>query len=89
MSTTLTTTIHPATPGGFSDTSALAQLTSAERAVAGAVATGAPNKAIGHVLLMSSRTVEAHLTRVYRKLGVANRTELAMFVSRHTPVRTT
>ena len=32
---------------------------------------------------MSRNTVKAHLSHVYAKLGVANRTELALLATRH------
>ena len=53
------------------------ELSSAERQVADLAARGATNKEIAAALFMSVKTVEAHLTRVYRKLDVRSRTELA------------
>jgi DNA-binding CsgD family transcriptional regulator len=38
---------------------------------------GLANKEIAAALHMSVHTVEGHLTRIYRKLGVRSRTELA------------
>ena len=38
---------------------------------------GLSNPEVGSRLFMSRGTVKAHLSRVYAKLGVANRTELA------------
>jgi DNA-binding CsgD family transcriptional regulator len=55
-------------------------LTPAESRVADLVSRGAKNKEIAATLYMSSATVEAHLTRVYRKLGIRSRTELARLV---------
>ena len=52
------------------------ELTEAERRVAALAADGRHNKEIAAVLFISVRTVEANLTRVYRKLGVRSRTEL-------------
>jgi predicted ATPase/DNA-binding NarL/FixJ family response regulator len=54
-----------------------ASLTPVETQVAELAATGLSNPAIATRLLMSRSTVKAHLSSVYRKLGVANRTELA------------
>jgi predicted ATPase/DNA-binding CsgD family transcriptional regulator len=52
-------------------------LTPAEAQVAELAATGISNPEIGERLFMSRSTVKTHLSRVYAKLSVANRTELA------------
>jgi DNA-binding CsgD family transcriptional regulator len=52
-------------------------LTQAERQVAGLVAAGRTNREAAAELYMGLRTVEAHLSAVYRKLGVRSRSELA------------
>ncbi|HMG63079.1 MAG TPA: LuxR C-terminal-related transcriptional regulator, partial [Streptosporangiaceae bacterium] len=52
-------------------------LTETERRVAGLVASGRSNQETAAELFMSVKTVEANLTRVYRKLSVRSRTELA------------
>jgi DNA-binding NarL/FixJ family response regulator len=52
-------------------------LTSREREVALLAARGMATKDIAARLVLSARTVDTHLTRVYRKLGVAGRAELA------------
>ncbi len=54
-----------------------ATLTTTERQVAELVAAGKTNREVGEMLFMSPHTVEAHLTRVYRSLGIRGRTELA------------
>ena len=51
-------------------------LTPQELAVALAVSRGSSNKEISTELHASVKTVETHLTRVYRKLGVRSRSEL-------------
>jgi predicted ATPase/DNA-binding NarL/FixJ family response regulator len=56
-------------------------LTRAEAEVAEAAATGASNPEIADRLFMSRSTVKTHLSRVYAKLGIANRTELAAAVT--------
>jgi DNA-binding CsgD family transcriptional regulator len=53
------------------------ELTPAERRIAVLVAQGKRNREIGQALFMSVATVEAHLTRTYRKLGIRSRSELA------------
>jgi DNA-binding CsgD family transcriptional regulator len=54
-----------------------AELTPRELEVAVAVARGASNRQAAAELCISRRTVEDHLGRVYRKLGVADRHDLA------------
>lgn len=53
------------------------ELTASERQVAELVAAGHSNKEVAAALSVTVRTVEAHLTRIYGKLGVRSRTELA------------
>ena len=52
-------------------------LTPTEQRVADLVAEGRSNKEVAADLFVSVRTVEANLTRVYAKLGIRSRTELA------------
>jgi DNA-binding CsgD family transcriptional regulator len=52
-------------------------LTPQEQAVAGLVAQGRSNREVADVLFVSPKTVQFHLTRIYAKLGVRSRTELA------------
>ena len=53
------------------------ELTETERRVAALVSQGFSNKEIAATLSISVHTVSAHLTHVYRKLGVRSRTALA------------
>jgi DNA-binding CsgD family transcriptional regulator len=53
------------------------ELTPAEERVAALVAEGRTNKEVAAALFLTERTVEFHLTHVYRKLGVRSRSELA------------
>ena len=59
------------------EASAAEQLTPQELQVALIVAQGATNREAGAALFLSPKTIETHLGRVYRKLGVRSRTELA------------
>jgi DNA-binding NarL/FixJ family response regulator len=52
-------------------------LTPTEQRIAELVSDGRRNREIAGELLISVATVEAHLTRIYRKVGVRSRTELA------------
>jgi DNA-binding CsgD family transcriptional regulator len=60
------------------------ELTSAERGVAALVAAGRTNREVAAELFTTVGTVEVHLTRVYRKLGLRSRTELARQVGEGT-----
>ena len=44
------------------------------------IARGSSNREISRDLRVSENTVEAHLTRIYRKLALHSRTELAALV---------
>ncbi|MEV0449778.1 LuxR C-terminal-related transcriptional regulator [Streptomyces sp. NPDC050600] len=52
-------------------------LTASQRRVADLAARGLSNEEIASRLYIAQRTVEFHLTHVYRKLGIRGRTELA------------
>jgi DNA-binding CsgD family transcriptional regulator len=64
---------RPATPQDLSES---------ERQVAELVATGLTNREVAEALFVSPRTVSSTLARVYRKLGVASRTEMAVQLDR-------
>jgi DNA-binding CsgD family transcriptional regulator len=51
-------------------------LTPQERQIAALAAEGRTNREIGALLFLSPRTVETHLGRVFRKLGIRNRSAL-------------
>ena len=53
-----------------------AGLTPQEEEIAQAVAAGATNREVADEFYLSTKTVEYHLTRVYRKLGIRSRGEL-------------
>jgi LuxR family transcriptional regulator, maltose regulon positive regulatory protein len=50
-------------------------LSGREREVLGLVAAGRPNRAIGEELFVGLDTVKRHVSHIFAKLGVANRTE--------------
>ena len=57
-------------------------LTAAEQQVAGLVAAGHSNAEVAHALFMSPKTVEWNLSKIYKKLHVRSRTELAARLAR-------
>ncbi len=58
-------------------------LTPAELDVVGLVTKGLGNKDIAARLFLSPRTVQAHLTHVYTKLGITSRFQLIQEAARH------
>lgn len=58
----------------------LADLTTQELQVAMAVAGGATNREAGAELYLSPKTIEFHLSQVYRKLGIRSRSQLAAHI---------
>jgi DNA-binding CsgD family transcriptional regulator len=57
--------------------SGLDALTPSERRVAGMAAKEMTNRDIAQALFVTPKTVEVHLSSVYRKLGIASRAQLA------------
>jgi DNA-binding NarL/FixJ family response regulator len=60
-----------------------AGLTERELTIIKAVARGLSNQAIAKELWVTEQTVKFHLTNIYRKLNIANRTEAARWVYEH------
>ncbi len=60
------------------------QLTAHERRIAAMVLEGLTNRQIAGTLTVSTRAVELHITRIYRKLGIRRRAQLAAAVDRST-----
>ncbi len=59
---------------------ALGILSPQEQAVAWVVADGATNQEAASALFLSQKSIERHLTTIYRKVGLRSRTELARWV---------
>jgi DNA-binding CsgD family transcriptional regulator len=53
------------------------ELTPSERRIAALVAEGRSNKEVADAVVVTVKTVETHLSRIYAKLGVRSRAELA------------
>lgn len=58
----------------------LADLTRREREIAELIGNGESNKQIARQLTITESTVKAHLTEIFRKLGIADRLKLALLV---------
>lgn len=72
-------------PGGTSEgtegASSLSTLTKAEWAVARLVSEGLTSRQIAEQLFISPRTVDAHLSHIFRKLGISGRARLAALIA--------
>jgi predicted ATPase/DNA-binding CsgD family transcriptional regulator len=64
-----------------------ASLSPVERQVVELASQGLSNPRIAGELFISRNTVKVYLSRAYAKLGVANRTELALLATRHSQTR--
>jgi DNA-binding NarL/FixJ family response regulator len=64
---------------------AASPLTDREAEVLDMVTQGHPNKVIARRLGISERTVKAHLTSIFARLGVADRTQAALWAQRNRP----
>jgi DNA-binding NarL/FixJ family response regulator len=61
----------------------LGALSEREREVLALVGQGLPNKLIARRLEIAEKTVKSHLTRIFREIGVSDRTQAALWVERH------
>jgi DNA-binding NarL/FixJ family response regulator len=59
------------------------ELTDREREVLTLVAEGLSNKLIARRLDITEKTVKAHLTSAFRRIGVFDRTQAALWAERH------
>jgi DNA-binding NarL/FixJ family response regulator len=60
-------------------------LTEREREVLELVREGNQNKSIARRLQISERTVKAHVTHIFERIGVSDRTQAALWAERHLP----
>lgn len=61
----------------------IATMTPRECEIAALVATGSSNRKIAEQLSISERTVKAHLGVIFRKIGITDRLQLALYMNRH------
>jgi DNA-binding NarL/FixJ family response regulator len=59
------------------------ELTPREREVLALLADGMPNKLIARRLDISEKTVKAHLTNIFQRIGVTDRTQAALWAQKH------
>lgn len=74
-----TTRVHPAPGTSRSDIKQV--LTAGEWRIAAMVANGSTNREIAETLNLSPKTVEAHLSHIYRKASVRSRSQLAVLIA--------
>ena len=64
----------------------LDSLTASERRIAELASEGLSNREIAQMLFVTARTVEGHLTSVFRKLRLDSRNELPAVLAEETPI---
>ena len=70
---------------GAVDTARTSPLTDREEEVLRMIGDGLPNKSIARRLGITERTVKAHLTKIYQRIGVTDRTQAALWAQRRRP----
>ena len=78
----------PVAPAGGAAANLWSKLTPREMQVARAVTAGRSNREVAELMFISERTVKAHLSVVFGKLGVKNRVQLVLSLA-ETPDPTT
>jgi DNA-binding NarL/FixJ family response regulator len=73
----------PVVPAASDGSPERAALTARELEILRAVAEGHTNARIGRQLWVTEQTVKFHLSNIYRKLGVSNRTEASRYALMH------
>ncbi|MBK7686047.1 MAG: helix-turn-helix transcriptional regulator [Rhodocyclaceae bacterium] len=63
--------------------SGFANLTAREQQVACAVAGGASNKEVARTLNITERTIKAHVSAIFQKLGARDRLHLSLIMNGH------
>jgi DNA-binding NarL/FixJ family response regulator len=80
------TTPESAPSGVETDESLTDPLTARECEVAALVAQGLSNGQITQELFLSERTIEHHVSKILRKLGLASRAEIAAWATEQRPI---
>jgi DNA-binding NarL/FixJ family response regulator len=76
-------TVRETPPGEGREAAAEAGLTKREREILGLVSEGYSNGRVARLLWVTEQTVKFHLSNIYRKLDVANRTEASRWAQRN------
>jgi DNA-binding NarL/FixJ family response regulator len=74
-----TARVHPTPGASNSDIKQL--LTAGEWRIAAMIANGSTNREIAQTLNISPKTVEAHLSHIYRKANIRSRSQLAVLIT--------
>ncbi|WP_409289605.1 response regulator [Peribacillus sp. SCS-37] len=73
---------------GNSEKKAISDLTRRELEVLIEIASGKSNKAISSALFITEKTVKTHVSSILSKLGVADRTQAALYAIKHGLIKT-
>jgi two-component system, NarL family, nitrate/nitrite response regulator NarL len=76
----------PSTPDLKPADPRLSSISAREAAILTCLMEGASNKVIARKLGLAEETVKAHLKAILRKIGVANRTQAALWAAEHLPL---
>jgi two-component system nitrate/nitrite response regulator NarL len=63
------------------------KLSAREAQILSCLSQGAPNKVIARKLDITEATIKAHVKAILRKIGAANRTQAAIWATKHLPTR--
>jgi two-component system nitrate/nitrite response regulator NarL len=63
------------------------KLSAREMEILGCLREGAPNKVIARKLDIAEATIKVHVKAILRKIGIANRTQAAIWATKHLPTR--
>ena len=74
---------HQASPASAASAAPVEHLTEREREVIRLVAQGRSNAEIAQALIISDKTVKTHISNILSKLGLQDRTQLAIYAIKH------
>ncbi|SEF44604.1 response regulator transcription factor [Vibrio hangzhouensis] len=62
--------------GGLSDNNQISEMSSQDKVIVQLITQGNKNKEIAYKMCLSEHTIKAHISRIYKKLNVQNRSQL-------------